>query len=85
MGGPTMQREERHGVLVGWGSQDLGSTIKLDLQTFAKSNWEASESPDHTLIFMTRSQAAVLANDLLRISGSTPPPRRRGWLRSLFE
>ena len=80
-----MQQEERHGVLVGWSSQDLGSTIMLDLQTFEKANWEANEKPDHMLVFMTRSQAAVLANNLLRISGSSPPPRRRGWLRSLFD
>ena len=80
-----MQHEERHGVLVGWNSQDLGSNIMLDLQTFEKSNWEAGETPDHTLVFMTRSQAAVLAHSLLKASGSAPPPRRRGWLRSLFE
>lgn len=80
-----MQDEERHGVLVGWSSQDLGSNIMLDLQTFARSSWKERETPDHTFIFMTRSQAAVLANSLLKISGSTPPPRRKGWLRSLFQ
>lgn len=80
-----MQDEERYGVLVGWSSQDLGSNIMLDLQTFDRTNWEAHEVPDHTLIFMTRSQAAVLAHSLLKVSGSAPPPPRRSWFKSLFE
>lgn len=80
-----MKQDERHGVLVGWASQDLGANIMVDLQTFARSSWDAGSAPDHTHILMTRSQATVLANHLLKVSGALPPPRRRGWLGSLFD
>lgn len=76
--------KERHGVLVGWTSQDLGRQVMLDLQTFERSAWEAREQPDHNRVIMTRSQAAVLANHLLKVARASPPPRRRGWLASLF-
>lgn len=76
--------EDRHGVLVGWTSQDLGRQVMLDLQTFARSGWEAHGSPDHSRVIMTRSQATVLANHLLKVARASPPPRRRGWLASLF-
>lgn len=85
MGGTKpMEHDERHGVLVGWTSQNLGSNIMIDLQTFEKSTWDAGAKPDHNRIFMTCSQAAVLANHLLKVSGSLPPTRRRRWLGSLF-
>lgn len=79
-----MQEEDRHGVLVGWTSQNLGSNIMLDLQTFERESWNAGKEPDHTFLFMTRSQAAVLAQHLLKVSGSLPPTRRKRWLGSLL-
>lgn len=79
-----MDYDDRHGVLVGWASQDLGSNIMIDLQTYARSNWDAGAAPDHTRVLMTRSQAAVLAHHLLQVSGAAPPPRRRKWLGSLL-
>lgn len=75
---------ERFGVLVGWTSQDLGSRMMLAVQTHERDTWAHKDAPAVTRIMMTKSQAAVLANYLMRISGSTPPPRKRGWLASLF-
>ncbi|HUD28627.1 MAG TPA: hypothetical protein VMQ93_07130 [Novosphingobium sp.] len=73
------------GVLVGWRSQDMGENMLLELQTVERATWEQGENPVRTRIMMTNGQAAVLANYLLRMSGATPPPRRRGWFASLFE
>jgi hypothetical protein len=78
-----MGNDERHGVLVGWSSQDLGSNVMIDLQTFDRASWGERDRPDHTRILMTRSQATVLANHLLKVSGALPPPRKR-WLASLL-
>lgn len=77
--------EERFGVLVGWQSQDLGDRLVLEIQTVERAVWEGGETPFRTKVMMTNSQAAVLANYLLKMSGATPPPRRRGWLASLFD
>jgi hypothetical protein len=80
----AMEQDERLGVLVGWSSQNVGANILLDLQTFEETNWSAGDDPGHTRVFMTRSQAAVLANHLLKVSGSLPPTRRKSLLASLF-
>lgn len=75
---------ERFGVLVGWHSQDLGERMILALQTYERSTWDEGEDPQITKIMLTKGQATVLANYLLKEAGATPPPRRRGWLASLF-
>lgn len=80
-----MAKEDRIGVLVGWSSRDLGPNIMLELQTFEKERWDAGDEPDHARLFLTRSQAAVLANHLLQISGAQRPSRRRGWLTGLLK
>lgn len=77
-------QRERHGVLVGWTSQDVGDSMILSLQTFDHGTHAAGEKPDRSTVVMTRSQAAVLANYLLRAARMAPPPRRKGWLASLF-
>ncbi|AXB75745.1 hypothetical protein [Novosphingobium sp. P6W] len=81
----TVTPGNRLGVLVGWTSQDLGRRMVLAIQTHERSTWEDGERPLQTTVMMTKSQAAVLANHLLKVSGQTPPPRRRGWFASLFE
>ncbi|WP_404482389.1 hypothetical protein [Novosphingobium sp. BL-52-GroH] len=73
----------RFGVLVGWTSQDLGARMMLAIQTYERATWEEGEEPLLTHVMMTKSQATVLANYLLKASGAIPPPRRR-WLAAIF-
>jgi hypothetical protein len=80
----TMTKEDGIGVLVGWSSRDLGPNIVLELQTFGKDGWDAGDEPEDLRLFLTRSQAAVLANHLLQVSGAQRPRQRSNWLRSLF-
>lgn len=82
--GESMTKDERIGVLVGWSSRDLGPNVMLELQTFERDSWDAGEEPDTSRFFLTRNQATLLANHLLQVSGAQRPPRRRGWLASLF-
>lgn len=79
-----MAKEDDIGVLVGWSSRDLGPNMMLELQTFEKDRWDSGDEPEIVRLFLTRSQAAVLANHLLQVSGTQRPPRRRSWLASLF-
>lgn len=74
----------RAGVLVGWQAKDLGERLALTLQTYDRPTWQEGEPPQQTAVLMTKSQAAVLANYLLRESGAPPARRPRGWLASLF-
>ena len=50
------------GVLVGCGAQDWGSRLVLDIETVADAKDKASPTVYH--LFMTKNQAAVLANSL---------------------
>lgn len=79
-----MKDGEQVGVLVGWSSQTFGPNLILDLQTFERSSWDTGEEPDIARIYMTRNQAAVLANHLFEISGTTPPKRPPGRFGRLF-
>lgn len=74
----------QHGVLVGWTSEDLGDKIALNIQTFANAQSRASDEMDRNTVFMTKSQAAVLANYLYKVAGTQPPPPRKNWLTSLI-
>jgi hypothetical protein len=78
---PESSARDCHGVLVGWSSQDLGGNMALNLQTFDRHR---RGQPDRNTVVMTRSQAAVLANYLLKVARMAPPPRKKGWLASLF-
>jgi hypothetical protein len=71
------------GVLVGWGAQDWGSRLVLDIETVADAKDKASPTVYH--LFMTKNQAAVLANYLFEASGRLPPTGRRpGLIRRLL-
>jgi len=80
----TDQVRERGGALVGWTSQDLGTSLVLNLQTFERTGHERGEHPDNTHVLMTRNQAIVLANYLLKIAGAPPPPKKPGWFGQRF-
>lgn len=68
------------GVLVGWSHQDWGDKLVLDLETVEEV--KGTVTPDVFHVFMTKNQAAVLANYLFEASGRLPPD---GGQRSVFK
>lgn len=71
------------GVLVGWSAQDWGGRLVLDIETVADAKDKANPSVFH--LFMTKNQAAVLANFLFEASGRLPPTSRRpGYIRRVL-
>ena len=72
------------GVLVGWTHTKLGQRLDLRLQTVKSTRHEGREVLDSHHFMMTPSQAAVLANYLLRITEQTAPRARRGYLQRWF-
>ena len=71
---------ETFGVLAGWTHSEFSGRLDLRLQTVRSSRRTAPADVDSHHIIMTKNQAAVLANYLYRVSGQTPPQRRRGGL-----
>lgn len=76
--------QESYGVLVGWAYRSINNRLDLTLQCVDSTRRAGRHEPDDHHIVMTPQQAAVLANYLYRISGQTPPPKRKGLLRRLF-
>ena len=71
------------GVLVGWGAQDWGSRLVLDIETVEEVKDKADPHVYH--LFMTKDQAAVLANYLFEASGRLPPTGRRpGFIKRML-
>jgi len=71
------------GVLVGWSAQDWGSRLVLDIQSVEESKDKADPHLYH--LFMTKDQAAVLANFLFEASGRLPPTGRpQGFIKRMF-
>ena len=69
------------GVLVGWTHREFNGRLGLNLQTIESTRVAQADAVDTHHFLLTKSQAAVLANFLLKISGQTPPrARRRGVL-----
>jgi hypothetical protein len=67
------------GALVGWSHQDLGDRVMVRLQS-ARTAAQGPGAPiDEFRYFMTKSQAAVLANYLFGISERLPQAKRRRW------
>ena len=71
---------DHHGALVGWTHHDAGDRIMLRLESVRTVEAAKDREPDLMRVAMTKQQAAVLGTYLLKISGATPPPKRRGWL-----
>jgi hypothetical protein len=74
---PIANKLEHHGALVGWTHEDLGDRVMVCLQSKRSEN--AQGVADEVRYFMTKNQAAVLANALFAMSGRLPAPRRRRW------
>lgn len=71
---------EGTGVLVGWSHQDWGNKVILAVETV--HDRKAAPEPDVLHIFMTKNQAAVLADYLFKASGRLPPSQGE---RSIFK
>ena len=76
--------QESYGVLVGWAHRSINNRLDLTLQCIESTRRAERHEPDDHHIVMTPQQAAVLANYLYKISGQTPPVRRKGFFRRLF-
>ena len=76
---------ESFGALVGWDHHDAGDRIMLRLESVQSSEAAKAHDLDLFRILMTKQQAAILGQYLLRISGQSPVvPRKRGWFRRYF-
>jgi hypothetical protein len=73
------------GVLVGWSAENLGDRTLLKLQSVRSAHRRSADDVREFRYFLSRNQAAVLANFLFEITGQTPPvARRRCWIRRLL-
>ena len=76
--------QESFGVLVGWAHHGTGEKLDLTLQCVKSTRRQDPAAIDDHHIVMTPSQAAVLANYLLQISGQRPPAQRKSLFRRLL-
>jgi len=76
---------ESFGALVGWTHHDAGERIMLRIESVQTSDAAKQHDPDLFRVLMTKQQAAILGQYLVRISGQTPMvPKKRGWFRRRF-
>lgn len=76
---------ENYGALVGWAHHDAGDRIMLRLESVQSSDAAQRHDPDLFRFLMTKQQAAILGNYLVRLSGQPPIVlKKRGWFRRLF-
>lgn len=76
---------ETFGALVGWDHHDAGERIMLRLESVRSSEAAQTHDPDLLRLLMTKQQAAILGQYLVRISGQAPVvQRKRRWFRRRF-
>lgn len=76
---------ENFGALVGWGHHDNGNRLMFRLETVPSNEALDRHEPDVLRILMTKQQAFVLGNYLIKHSGqSAVDQNERGWFRRLF-
>ncbi|MFY7834890.1 MAG: hypothetical protein ACOVQ0_01235 [Novosphingobium sp.] len=76
--------QELSGVVIGWKHQDISRNIQLTVQSTVAARPTPDAVDTHHLL-MTRNQAMLLAQYLIRLTGQQPPvPTKRGWLQRLF-
>jgi len=81
---PDEASQELAGVVIGWRHRTFARNIHLTVQSTTRGNISSAAVGTHHLL-MTRNQAMLLANYLMRLTGQTPaPPRRRSWIARLF-
>ncbi len=76
--------DETFGVLVGWSHSQLGERLDLNLQSIGSTRRERRDDLDSHHFMLTRQQATVLANYLLKVTGQSLPRGRRGFLARWF-
>lgn len=74
--------QELSGVVVGWRHRTFARNIHLTVQSSSKASPKPEAVDTHHLL-MTRSQAMLLANYLMRLTGQEPvvPHYRSLWQR----
>ena len=76
---------ESFGALVGWDHHDAGDRILLRIESVQSSEAAKTHDPDLFRFLMTKQQAAILGQYLVRISGQPlVAPKKRGWFRRRF-
>jgi hypothetical protein len=75
---------ESYGALVGWVHHEAGDRILLRLESVQTTQAAESHDPDVFRFLMTKQQAAVLGNYLMRLSGQTVAPQRPTWFQRWF-
>lgn len=76
--------QELSGVVVGWKHRTFARNIHLTVQSTSRGQPTPCTVNTHNLL-MTRSQAMLLANYLMQLSGfEAQPRRRRNWIARLF-
>ncbi|WP_128892413.1 hypothetical protein [Erythrobacter sp. HKB08] len=76
--------ETPYGVLVGWATDDLGSRLRLRMQS-TRSTPKSPDDIEEYHYYLDKDQAVLLANFLFRVSGHTAPkPAKPEWLRKLL-
>ena len=75
---------ESYGVLVGWSHHGFSDKLDLRLQCVRSTRRLKDDEIDSHHVVMTREQAAVLANYLFKLAGTSPPHPPRGRLARWF-
>jgi hypothetical protein len=75
---------ETHGALVGWTHHDCGDRMVLKVESVRSTEAADHHDPDLFRVLMTKNQAAILGNYLIKTSGLAPREPREGWFRRLF-
>ncbi len=77
---------ENHGALVGWAHHDHGDgRLLLRIETVQTLKDAKEHSPDITRVMLTKQQAKVLANYLVKISdGELGTMKKPGFFRRVF-
>lgn len=76
--------QELSGVVIGWDHRAYARNIHLRVQSTNSPQPRPGAVDTHHLL-MTRNQAMLLANYLMRLTGQQPPvPRPRSLWRRLF-
>lgn len=73
-----------YGALVGWVHHEAGDRILLRMESVQSTEAAARHDPDVFRFLMTKQQAAVLGNYLMRLSGQTKASDRGTWFRRWF-